>query len=123
MREFPEDADEALKSVNRMPLEPFNPYAPPQATDPRPASGGRRRIWVEVFVRALAVVLGFSLVADPTSMPGVHSFLVLAVGGLVFARGVGLISLVLAFVPWRIPRRAVTDDAEDDRSEGKVEEL
>jgi len=107
-----------------MPLEPYNPYAPPEATEPRPASGGHRRLWVEVFVRAMAVVLGFSLVADPTSMPGVDSAPVRAVGGHVFARGIGLISLALAFVPWRLPRRTWGDDgAAVDRPEGEAEEL
>ncbi len=105
-----------------MNLEPVNPYAPPEAFDERPGTQGDRRRWGEVLLRAFAVVLGFSLVADPTSMPGIDSAIGRAVGGIVLARGVGLALLALAFLPWRLTRR-LTDPTESGHLEEEVEEL
>ena len=85
--------------------EPFNPYAPPETTRPRTGGTERWRRWLEGVARAVGVILGFSLVADPTSLPGITSALGQAVGGYVFARGVGLVLLGVAFLPWQWTNR------------------
>ncbi len=108
--------------VNRMSPEPFNPYAPPQAVDRAIGSRGPRWRWGEFGFRAFAVVAGFSLVADPTSAPGVDSAMARAVGGIILARGVGLALLALAFLPWRPARRLAAPANSGDREE-EVEEL
>ena len=86
--------------------DPFNPYAPPEAPALRAGFSARRRLWGEMVARALAVIGGFSLVADPTSLPGVNTTWGQAVGGYVFARGIGLALLALGFLPWPGSRRA-----------------
>ena len=86
--------------------QPFDPYAPPRAIRPARRLGGHRRRWWEVGVRALAVVAGFSLVADPTSLPGVDSPLGRAVGGHVAARTLGVAVLAAGFLPWHRRRGA-----------------
>ena len=85
--------------------EPFNPYAPPRSGPATHDPVSRQRIWVAVLARVLAVVGGFSLVADPTSLPGVETVAGRLVGGYVFARGVGLALLALGFLPWHGRRR------------------
>ncbi len=86
-----------------MPAEPFDPFAPPRAAGARVGTlgRGRGRWWWEGVGRAVAVIVGFSLVADPTSMPGIETVLGQAIGGYVLARGVGLVLLASGFLPWR----------------------
>jgi len=85
-----------------MPAEPFDPFAPPRAASARVRAPGRGRgRWWEGVIRAVAVIVGFSLVADPTSMPGIETVLGQAIGGYVLARGVGLVLLAVGFLPWR----------------------
>ena len=88
-----------------MSAEPFNPYAPPQSGPATRDPVSRRGIWASVAARVLAVVGGFSLVADPTSLPGVETVAGRLIGGYVFARGVGLALLALGFLPWPGRRR------------------
>ena len=83
-----------------MSAEPFNPYAPPKPDPVIRDRINRRQIWGAVLTRVLAVVAGFSLVADPTSLPGVETVAGRLIGGYVFARGVGLALLALGFLPW-----------------------
>lgn len=84
-----------------MPEGPFDPYAPPRWSRPSTRAARGRRRWAEGLGRAAAVVLGFGLVADPTSLPGVHTAAGRAIGGHVFARGVGLALLGVGDLPWR----------------------
>ena len=107
-----------------MPAEPLNPYAAPELTDDPSGSKGLRRRWGQVLVRIFAVVAGFSLLADPSSVPGVEWFAEGAVGGAILARLIGLAFIASAFLPWRVTRAAASDEgANGDRPEGESEEL
>ena len=103
--------------------EPFNPYAPPEAPAPLTGLPARRRLWGEMVARALAVIGGFSLVADPTSLPGINTALGQVMGGYVFARGLGLALLALGFLPWPGSRRAGERPDKPAGSGRDVEEL
>ena len=81
--------------------DPFNPYAPPAATEAGATPPAHHRRWAEVAARVAAVVVGFSLVADPLAFPGISTALGRALGGHVLARGIGLALLTAGFVPWR----------------------
>ena len=101
-----------------MPEEPFDPYAPPRWTGKGRGPGLDRRRWAEGVGRAAAVVLGFSLVADPTALPGIATPAGRAIGGHVFARGFGLALLGAGFLPWHRRRgRAEGGPAGPDREE------
>ena len=101
-----------------MPEDPFDPYAPPRWAERRHGPAGGRRRWAEGAGRVAAVVLGFSLVADPTALPGIATPAGRAIGGHVFARGVGLALLGIGFLPWRRGRgRAEGGSAGPDREE------
>ena len=103
--------------------EPFNPYAPPAASPPptRSADGWQRG--GEMAVRAVAVVAGVSLVADPLIFPGVETPLVQMLGGHVLARGIGLALLAAGFLPWPGDRRQDPRTALIRQGDANSEEL
>lgn len=103
--------------------EPFNPYAPPAPPAPSTHSAARRRIGGEVAVRVVAVIAGFSLVADPLVLPGIATPLGQALGGHVFARGIGLILLAVGFVPWPGQRHDADGPASTREARSSPEEL
>ncbi len=102
--------------------QPFDPYAPPRAPRPPRRTGAHRRRWWEVGVRALAVVLGFSLVADPTALPGIETPLGRALGGHVASRTLGVAVLAAGFLPWH-RRRVPLDPTGAGAAAGEFEDL
>lgn len=85
------------------PPDATNPYAPPASGGNRPRArpDGTRRRWAELAARSAAVVAGFSLLADPTALPGVRALALGGVDGAVLARFAGLALMAAAFLPWR----------------------
>ena len=108
--------------VSPLASEPFDPYAPPVAITGEARTPERRRRWLEAGLRAAGVILGFSLVADPTALPGVTTALGQAIGGHVLARGIGMTLLATAFLPWRRARQSESPAVPGD-SPPEVEDL
>lgn len=106
-----------------MTSEPFNPYAPPTTPSPSRLSAPWWRRGGEVALRAVAVVAGFSLVADPLNFPGVETALIQTMGGYVLARGVGLALLAAGFLPWPGDRGKIAQAALRDGGGPSAEEL
>ncbi len=107
------------------PMNPdsFNPYAPPTTPSPSTHSADRWRRGGQVAVRAVAVIAGFSLVADPLILPGVETALIQTLGGYVLARGVGLMFLAAGFLPWPGDRLKAVRTTLTDQDGPPAEEL